>query len=51
MTIKLFALAGVALGALATPVAAAPPPEAASVTPATPSPGPVRVLAKRIYIP
>ncbi|MFA6116220.1 MAG: pitrilysin family protein [Sphingomonas sp.] len=49
MTIKMFALAGVALGALATPVVAAPP--QAATRPAAAKPAPVSVLAKSVDIP
>ena len=50
MNIKLFALAGVALGALATPVVAAPPPATAAKA-APIKPAPVSVLAKSVDIP
>ncbi len=49
MSIKMFALAGVALGALATSAVAAPP--QAAVKPAAIKPAPVSVLAKSVDIP
>ena len=49
MTIKMFALAGVALGTLATPVVAAPP--QAATNPVAAKPAPVSVLVKSVDIP
>jgi predicted Zn-dependent peptidase len=49
MTIKMFALAGVALGTLATPVVAAPP--QAATKPVAAKPAPVSVLVKSVDIP